>query len=252
MKQRQVSPLVRMWSVMAALVAIAGIIVALARPAWASAEQTHTVTIATTDQKPTELYKETDYTLKKTQISALELLKKAGIEDPGKVQKVKLKEDIGTASRPSASDAATSDADASDATSPDVTSPDDLLIVVQKEAKQADLTIVYGEDEASLKLKLTCAANKPADDAATSVAESKHAVGVSSNDMELLIHVGVDTVNMNGDGFTCLVSEGDQVKAGQPLIRFDRAKIKAAGYSDTVAVLLTNSEDLAGVEIGAK
>ncbi len=92
----------------------------------------------------------------------------------------------------------------------------------------------------------------PFDGEISSVAESKHAVGVSANDMELLIHVGVDTVNMNGDGFTCLVKEGDKVKAGQPLIRFSREKIKAAGYSDTVAVLLTNSDDLEGVEIGAK
>ena len=92
----------------------------------------------------------------------------------------------------------------------------------------------------------------PFDGEISSVAESKHAVGIAANDMEVLIHVGVDTVNMNGDGFTCLVSEGDQVKAGQPLIRFSRAKIKAAGYSDTVAVLLTNSEDLEGVEFGAK
>ena len=92
----------------------------------------------------------------------------------------------------------------------------------------------------------------PFDGTISSVAESQHAVGVESNGMEMLIHVGVDTVNMKGDGFTCLVQEGDAVKAGQPLIRFDREKIKAAGYSDTVAVLLTNSEDLEGVECGAK
>ena len=92
----------------------------------------------------------------------------------------------------------------------------------------------------------------PFDGVISSVAESQHAVGVESNGMELLIHVGVDTVNMNGDGFNCLVKEGDEVKAGQPLIRFDRAKIKAAGYSDTVAVLLTNSDDLENVEFGAK
>ena len=92
----------------------------------------------------------------------------------------------------------------------------------------------------------------PFDGEITSVAESKHAVGLESQGMEVLIHVGVDTVAMNGDGFDCLVQEGDQVKAGQPLIRFDRAKIKAAGYSDTVAVLLTNSEDLDGVEFGIK
>ena len=92
----------------------------------------------------------------------------------------------------------------------------------------------------------------PFDGTVSSVAESHHAVGLESNGMELLIHVGVDTVNMAGDGFTCLVAEGDEVKAGQPIIRFDRAKIKAAGYSDTVAVLLTNSDDLESVECGAK
>ena len=92
----------------------------------------------------------------------------------------------------------------------------------------------------------------PFDGEITSVAESRHAVGVAANNMELLIHVGVDTVAMNGDGFDCLVKEGDQVKAGQVLIRFSREKIKAAGYSDTVAVLLTNSDDLDGVEYGAK
>ena len=92
----------------------------------------------------------------------------------------------------------------------------------------------------------------PFDGTISSVAESQHAVGIEANGMEMLIHVGVDTVNMQGDGFTCLVKEGEQVKLGQPLIRFDREKIKAAGYSDTVAVLLTNSDDLEGVECGAK
>ena len=92
----------------------------------------------------------------------------------------------------------------------------------------------------------------PFDGTISSVADSKHAVGIECNGMEMLIHVGVDTVNMNGDGFTCLVQEGDAVKAGQPLIRFDIDKIKAAGYSDTVAVLLTNSDDMEGLELGAK
>ena len=92
----------------------------------------------------------------------------------------------------------------------------------------------------------------PFDGVISSVADSKHAVGIEANGMELLIHVGVDTVSMNGDGFVCLVKEGDEVKAGQPLIHFSKDKIKAAGYSDTVAVLLTNSDDLEGVECGAK
>ena len=90
----------------------------------------------------------------------------------------------------------------------------------------------------------------PFDGDVSSVAESRHAVGIESNGMELLIHVGVDTVNMKGSGFTCLVKEGDKVRTGQPLIRFDRARIKAAGYSDIVAVLLTNSDDLKDGQCG--
>ena len=57
---------------------------------------------------------------------------------------------------------------------------------------------------------------------------------------------------MAGDGFEAYVKDGDEVKAGQKLLTFDSAKIKAAGYDDTVVVLLTNSDDLEGVECGAK
>ncbi|MDE7218125.1 MAG: glucose PTS transporter subunit IIA [Oscillospiraceae bacterium] len=84
----------------------------------------------------------------------------------------------------------------------------------------------------------------PFDGEISSVTETRHAVGISSPDgMELLIHVGVDTVAMNGDGFQCLVREGQQVKAGDRLILFDRDKIAAAGHPDIVVVLVTNSDD---------
>ena len=84
----------------------------------------------------------------------------------------------------------------------------------------------------------------PFDGEISSVAETRHAIGITGpGGMELLIHVGVDTVKMNGDGFTVLVSEGDKVKAGQNLMTCDICKIKAAGYSTTAAVLLTNSDD---------
>ena len=69
--------------------------------------------------------------------------------------------------------------------------------------------------------------------------------------MEVLIHVGVDTVNMKGDGFELFVSEGDKVKAGQKLISFDMEKIKAAGHPATIMVIVTNSDDLASVEASA-
>ncbi|MEY8516227.1 sucrose-specific PTS transporter subunit IIBC [Lachnospiraceae bacterium 29-84] len=84
----------------------------------------------------------------------------------------------------------------------------------------------------------------PFDGEISSVTETHHAVGITGpGGMELLIHVGVDTVKMNGDGFTVLVSEGDKVRAGQKIMEFDISKIKAAGYSTTSAVLLTNSDD---------
>ena len=91
----------------------------------------------------------------------------------------------------------------------------------------------------------------PYDGEISSVAESKHAIGITGeNDQELLIHVGVDTVEMNGDGFNTLVNEGDQVKKGQKLMEFDIEKIKAAGHPDTVVVLLTNSDDYEDVTFG--
>ncbi len=84
----------------------------------------------------------------------------------------------------------------------------------------------------------------PFDGEISSVTETRHAIGITGpGGMELLIHVGVDTVKMNGDGFSVLVSEGDKVKVGHKLMTFDISKIKAAGYSTTSAILLTNSDD---------
>lgn len=90
----------------------------------------------------------------------------------------------------------------------------------------------------------------PFDGEISSVTDTHHAVGVTSPDgMELLIHVGVDTVSMNGNGFTCFVQEGQEVKAGDKLIAFDRAKIAAAGHPDVVVVLVTNSDDYENLTI---
>lgn len=90
----------------------------------------------------------------------------------------------------------------------------------------------------------------PFDGQVSSVTETRHAVGLTGpGGMEVLIHVGVDTVNMKGDGFELFVSEGDRVKAGQVLIRFDIEKIKLAGYSPTTAVLLVNSEDYPALRV---
>ncbi len=90
----------------------------------------------------------------------------------------------------------------------------------------------------------------PFDGEISTVADTKHAVGLSSPDgMEVLIHVGVDTVAMNGGGFTALVEEGQKVKAGQKLLTFDRAKIAAAKHPDVVVLLVTNSDDYENLTI---
>ncbi|MBQ3664181.1 MAG: PTS glucose transporter subunit IIA, partial [Clostridia bacterium] len=92
----------------------------------------------------------------------------------------------------------------------------------------------------------------PFDGTVTSVFDTKHAITLEKNGMEVLIHIGVNTVNMQGEGFTAYVEEGAEVKAGQKLLGFDREAIKKAGYNDTVVMLLTNSDDLGGVECGLK
>lgn len=80
--------------------------------------------------------------------------------------------------------------------------------------------------------------------------ESKHACGlVLSNGMEILLHVGIDTVDMKGDGFEYLVAADQEVKAGTPLIRFDREKIKAAGHPDTIVCVVTETGSTAKVEM---
>ena len=77
-----------------------------------------------------------------------------------------------------------------------------------------------------------------------------HAVGLQSDSgIEVLVHVGVDTVNMNGDGFEGFVKADDVVKAGQPLLKIDRAKIAAAGYKDCVVVAVSNTAEFADVEL---
>ena len=87
----------------------------------------------------------------------------------------------------------------------------------------------------------------PADATVCSVIEdSRHAVGLTlDNGAELLIHVGIDTVSMNGDGFQLYVKEGDRVHLGDKLITFDPEKIKAAGHPTTTAFLVTDPGDLA-------
>ena len=92
----------------------------------------------------------------------------------------------------------------------------------------------------------------PFDGEVMMVFPTKHAVGLTSTDgIEVLIHVGIDTVNMGGTGFEAFVEGGQKVSKGDKLLSFDRAEIKKAGYSDTVIVVLTNGSSLPDVNKAA-
>ena len=92
----------------------------------------------------------------------------------------------------------------------------------------------------------------PMDGKITQVADTLHAIGIAASGAEVLIHVGVDTVDMNGDGFSGKVRVGQSVKKGDLLLTMDLEKIKAAGHPATVIMAVTNTDDLAAVEPAAE
>lgn len=84
------------------------------------------------------------------------------------------------------------------------------------------------------------------------VSDTGHAIGLEGNDgMELLIHVGIDTVEMGGMGFEPKVKEGDEVNAGQELLIFDRKAVADAGHPDVVVVIVLNADDYTATELVA-
>ena len=88
----------------------------------------------------------------------------------------------------------------------------------------------------------------PSDAEVTIAFETGHAYGLkTASGAEILIHIGIDTVSMNGNGFEKLVAAGDKVKAGTPIAKFDAAKIAEAGLDDTTMVIVTNTADFAEV-----
>lgn len=92
----------------------------------------------------------------------------------------------------------------------------------------------------------------PADGEISSTFETHHAVGMTTADgAELLMHIGIDTVKLGGKHFIYLVNEGDKVKKGQPLIRFELEAIKAEGYPVTTPLIVCNTDDYAAVEAKA-
>lgn len=92
----------------------------------------------------------------------------------------------------------------------------------------------------------------PVDGKVIQVVESLHALGFSGpGGVEILLHIGVDTVDMNGDGFDSKVKVGSIVKKGQLVLTMDLDKIKAAGHPSTVITAITNSNDFTEVTLAA-
>lgn len=89
----------------------------------------------------------------------------------------------------------------------------------------------------------------PADGELTLVLNTKHAFGMTlENGVELLVHIGIDTVSLNGEGFEKLVEQGTKVKAGTPIIKINQNFIKEKGFSLISPVLITNPEILTSIK----
>lgn len=127
---------------------------------------------------------------------------------------------------------------------------DDKIVSVV-DGKMIDLTTVNDETFASkmmgdgvafIPTNGTIVA--PANGKIEMIANTGHAFGITCNDgTQLLVHIGIDTVKMNGDGFEVLAQAGNQVKAGQPIIQADLEKVKKAGYEATTMLIVVDSTD---------
>ena len=88
----------------------------------------------------------------------------------------------------------------------------------------------------------------PCEGTITMMYPTLHAFGITNTDgVEILVHIGIDTVAMNGDGFEYLVKEGQKVSAGTPLIKFDKKKISEAGYVDTIICVITEPGNMENI-----
>lgn len=84
----------------------------------------------------------------------------------------------------------------------------------------------------------------PANGEIVSLFPTGHAFGIQMKDgTELLVHIGLDTVKLNGEGFDVLAKQGDEVRAGQPIVKVDREQIEKAGYDLTTILVITDSKD---------
>jgi PTS system glucose-specific IIA component len=93
----------------------------------------------------------------------------------------------------------------------------------------------------------------PASGTLVKLFEGGHAFGIETDDgVELIVHVGLDTIELRGAGFEKVATEGDRVEAGQPIVRFDLEEIRAGGYDPVTPVVVTNPDEhpVSGVRTG--
>ena len=90
----------------------------------------------------------------------------------------------------------------------------------------------------------------PADGVVSTLFDTNHAIGLTlDNGAELLIHIGINTVDLNGEGYTAHVAEGDTIKRGQTLITFDKTLIESKGFPTVTPVIVTNADDYEVIEL---
>lgn len=133
----------------------------------------------------------------------------------------------------------------------EVTPTKEMEVVILSPVTGETVPLTETNDQAFASLALGKGiAVKPADDTivapfagqVTAVFPGNHAIGLTSETgVELLIHIGIDTVNLQGAAFERLVNDGDKITQGQTLLQFDSAKITEAGYDDTVMITVTNT-----------
>lgn len=135
------------------------------------------------------------------------------------------------------------------------TKDNETVIYVPVEGELVDLTTIKDEVFSSLAMGNGVAirpvkgeVKAPFDGIITTFFPTGHAIGMEAdNGAEVLIHVGMDTVSLDGEGFVPQVKEGDRVKKGQLLLKFDMDVIKAHGLETITPVVLTNTDDLQSV-----
>ena len=95
----------------------------------------------------------------------------------------------------------------------------------------------------------SCSICAPVSGKLQSISQTRHAYTILSDDgLDILVHVGIDTVEMNGEGFVCHVREGESLTEGDRLVTVDLALLKSKGYSPIIPVLISNPEKLGGID----